>query len=115
MILIATGIFTLAALGGAFLAIQALRQNQLPMIVSVVHGIIGALGIVVLIFAILSGEGGARAIGALCTFVGAAIAGFYLFSFHFREQVPPKEMVGIHAVVAITAYGLLLTSVFLES
>jgi hypothetical protein len=48
----------------------------------------------------------------LVTLAVAALGGFFLVSFHARNELPPKAVVAIHALVAVAGFLLLLGAVF---
>ncbi|HEY0504860.1 MAG TPA: hypothetical protein VGD42_15365 [Lysobacter sp.] len=111
MLKIALIVFAIGALGGLVLASFVLRGRLAPWAVSVLHALIGATGIVLLVFAVAQGAGTPPAIGALGLFVLAALGGFYLASIHLRRQVAPKAVVFVHAGVAVIAFLTLLVAV----
>lgn len=101
-------LFALAALGGLFLAYLRMTDKPLPMPVALVHGGVAAAGLVALLLAVLSGGAPDQAKVALGLFVVAALGGFYLFSHHLRKRQLPLGVVGIHGLVAVVAFVLLL-------
>ena len=113
MLPIAVGLFGIGAVGGLTLAVMHFSKKSLPMGLALVHGLLGAAGLVVLLLAVLHGGAPAKAAYALILFAVAALGGFYLFSFHLRKKSLPSSVVIIHAIVAVTAFGLLLVATFL--
>jgi len=101
--------FAIAALGGLILALHVLREKQAPWSLSVLHGLLGAAGLVLLLLAVLGGAAGSVGTWSLVLFVVAALGGFFLASFHVRKTLPPKGAVVLHAALAVVAFGLLLT------
>ena len=110
MLTTATIAFAVAAAGGLILALHLLRQKFPPWLLSIAHALLGAAGLVLLLFAVLGGTTAPAAMWALALFVVAALGGFFLASFHYRQQLPHKAVVAIHAGVAVVAFGLLLTA-----
>ncbi|HNP37109.1 MAG TPA: hypothetical protein PKK10_14755 [Woeseiaceae bacterium] len=104
-------VFAIAALGGVVLALHVLRDKFAPWALSLVHALLGATGLVLLLLAVLKGAGGSLATSALVVFIVAALGGFFLASVHYRKQLPPKGIVVLHALLAVTGFGLLLTAV----
>ena len=102
-------VFAVAAVGGLVLAIQHFKRAALSMPLALVHGAAGALGLVLLILGVMGGSGVANAGLALLLFVVAALGGFFLFSHHLRGKPLPTGVVVIHALVAVTAFLILLT------
>lgn len=113
MLPVAVGLFAVGALGGLTLAILHFKKKNLPLGLALLHGLLGAAGLVVLLLAVLHGGTPAKAAYALILFVVAALGGFYLFSFHLRKKSLPSPVVIIHALIAVTAFCLLLVATFL--
>jgi len=103
--------FALGALGGLYLATLSLKGRPLPAPVAVLHGLLGATGLVLLIVGVLAGMGGGTARIALILLVIAALGGFYLLSFHIKKQQHPRAVIVIHALVAVIGFLTLLTSI----
>ncbi len=113
MLLVAIGLFAVAAVGGLTLAVLHFRRKNLPLPLALLHGLLGASGLAVLIWAVVQGGVSAKAGYALVLFLVAALGGFYLFSFHLRKKILPSAVVVIHALVAVSAFSLLLIAAFL--
>ena len=110
MILYALSAFALAAAVGIYLASQVLQGRFPPWAASLTHGSLGAVGLLLLVFAVIGGERGTWLIAGLVTLALAALGGFYLASHHFRKQMAPHAVVFIHAAVAITGFCLLVAA-----
>ena len=106
------GLFALAALVGLYMATRIFSGAMPPWAAGVVHALLGASGLVVLALAYLNGGLAQMAVIALGVLVLAAIGGFFLGSFHLRKQVAPRPVVVIHALVAVTGFGLLAAAAF---
>ena len=111
MLMYAVIVFAVAAVGGLVLASSVLRGKLAPWAISVLHALLGASGLVLLIVAVLQGEGAGRASAALGLLVLAALGGFYLASLHLRKQVAPKAVVFVHAGIAVVGFLTLLSAV----
>lgn len=111
MVQIAAGLFAVAALGGLTLAALHFTGKKLPTPLALLHGGLGAAGLVTLGAAVVKEGVAGRAPIALGLFVVAALGGFFLFSYHLRGRRLPSPVVIIHALVAVAAFGLLLTVV----
>lgn len=111
MLNVAAIIFAVAAAGGVVLALHVLRNKLAPWALSIVHGLLGATGLVLVLLAVLQGRGGSLATASLAVLVVAALGGFFLASFHWREKLAPKGVVVLHALVAVSGFGLLLAAV----
>jgi hypothetical protein len=111
---LAAVIFAAAALGGVGMAFFRLTKNiNPPTWLALVHGAAGALGLVLLIMAILNAETPGYEAMALALFLAAALGGFYLFSHHMRGQLLPENIIFIHGGVAVVAFVTLLASMFM--
>ena len=103
-------LFALAALGGIVLAILRFQgRPTLPLGLAVGHGLVGAAGLVTLIWAVFGTGLAAKA--SLGLFLVAALGGFVLFSFQLRKKPIPIGVMLVHALVAVIAFGLLLARV----
>lgn len=97
----------IAAVIGLGLA-PTILGNKLPaMPAALLHGAAAAIGLVLAILALLSGQGSSLAVIIL---VVAALGGFFLFSFHLKNKVPPKPVVVIHALAAVAGFAFLALS-----
>ncbi|MXS85777.1 hypothetical protein ABO04_07625 [Nitrosomonas sp. HPC101] len=112
MLNIAIIIFAIAAVGGLFLASKVLSGQLAPWAVSIVHALLGAAGLVTLILVVLEESGDNRLVAALGLLVVAALGGFYLASIHMKGSVAPKNIVFIHAGVAVAGFLTLLSVLF---
>lgn len=111
MLTYAVIIFAVAAVGGLLLAASVLKGKLAPWSISIVHALVGATGLIVLIYSVLQGATVARVTAALALLVIAALGGFYLASYHLRGKVAPKGVVIIHAGVAVAGFLTLLSAV----
>lgn len=112
MLNIALVIFALAALGGLYMATRVLRDQLAPWAISLLHALLGATGIILLLWTVIQTDGGNLLLWAVGLFIIAALGGFFLASFHARQKLPPKAVVVVHATVAVTAFVLLAVAVF---
>ena len=112
MLTVAVIVFAVAAVGGLVLALHVLRGKFAPWPLSLLHAGLGATGLVLLLLVVQQGLAGSLAAWSLGLFVVAALGGFYLASLHKRQVLPPKGVVVLHALLAVSGFGLLL-AVFL--
>lgn len=112
MLTYAIVIFAIAAIGGVVMATKVLSGQLAPWPLSIVHALLGATGLIILIMMVLEGTGGGAVTAALGLFLVAALGGFYLASLHMKQTVAPKNIVIIHAGIAVVGF-LTLLSVFL--
>ncbi|MGH8494628.1 MAG: hypothetical protein ACREVN_00660 [Gammaproteobacteria bacterium] len=111
MLNVAVVIFAIGALLGVSLALHVLRGKFAPWALSLIHALVGATGLVLLVFAALRGTGGSLVVWSLAAFLVAALGGFYLASLHFGERLPAKGVVVAHASLAVAGFALLLVAV----
>lgn len=103
--------FAIAAASGLILAASVLRGKLAPWSLSLVHAALGALGLILLIGAVLNGSGPLPQI-ALVILLVVALVGFYLASVHLRGKLGPKAVVIVHALVAVTGVLILASAAF---
>jgi hypothetical protein len=108
MLTYAVIVFAIGAVGGLLLASYVLRGNLAPWPVSLVHAGLGAIGLLLVIYAALTTGISHAAITALVILVIAALGGFYLASIHVRGKVAPKPIVFVHASIAVIGFLTLL-------
>ncbi len=88
------------------MAILHFQGKKIPLGVAVVHGILGAAGLLLLAQVVMGG-GSAYQL-PLILFVVAALGGFVLFANHLRGKPLPTPLIVIHGLVAVIAFLLLL-------
>lgn len=105
MLVYASIVFAVAALGGLTLAgLFVLRGKLAPWALSLLHAALGAIGLVLLVFAVLTTKIPGAALVALLILVVAALGGFYLASIHLQKKVAPKPIVFVHAGAAVIGF-----------
>lgn len=102
-------VFAVAAVGGLILAAHVLRDKFAPWALSLLHALLGAIGLILLIVMLVQGDGAQRLVISFILLLVAALGGFFLASFHLRKKMPPKGVVVIHAVVAVIGFLTLLS------
>jgi len=105
------GLFAVAAVGGVIMAVRIFAGGTPPWVLSLLHATFGAAGIVTLAFAISEDASQILWI-AVIIFVVAALGGFALASFHLRGKPHWKPLIGIHALAALSAFGIVAASAF---
>ncbi|MFZ6009372.1 MAG: hypothetical protein ACOYXT_03420 [Bacteroidota bacterium] len=107
------GLFALAAVMGLTVAIAILsKKPETPKAAVYAHGALGATALVLLIVYMMNNPENYPQI-ALILFVVAALGGFILFYNDVSKKKPgPVGLVVIHALVAVTAFVLLLFFAF---
>ena len=111
MLIAALIIFAIGALGGLYLASHVLSGKLAPWSVSLMHAGLGAVGLLIVIYAAVTSGIPHAALAALIILIIAALGGFYLASIHLRSLVAPKPVVFIHAGVAVIGFLTLLGAV----
>jgi len=102
-------VFAIGALGGLTLAgVYVLRGRLAPWALSLLHAALGAVGLLLLIYAAVTTGIPKAALAALVLLVIAALGGFYLASIHFRGVVAQRPVVFVHAGVAVIGFLALL-------
>ena len=105
-------VLAIAAVGGIFLASKVFSGQLAPWSLSIIHALLGATGLIMLILLILEGSGDGRLTAALVLLVIAALGGFYLASLHAKGTVASKNIVIVHAGVAVVGFLTLLSLLF---
>lgn len=104
-------IFAIAAIGGLILASHVLRGKFAPWALSLLHAVLGAIGLILLIVILAEGSAAQQVLVSFIFLLIAALGGFFLASFHLRKQLPPKAVVIIHAALAVIGFLTLLSLV----
>ena len=113
MLTAAVIVFAIGALGGIVLALHVLRDRLAPWALSILHALLGATGLALLVLVMLGGEAAPLLPWSFGLFVVAALGGFWLASRHAKKELPPKGVVVLHAVLAVSGFAVLL-AVFLN-
>lgn len=112
MLRIPVGIFAVTALGGLIMAFLHFRDRQIPLLLAVGHGLLGACGLLTLGWAVFRLHPGGNAPISLGIFIVTALGGFFLFSFQVRGLRLPSWGVIVHALAAVTGFALLAFKAF---
>ena len=105
-------VFAIGALGGLMLATYVLRGRLAPWPLSLLHAGLGAVGLLLIIYAAFMTGISHAALAALVILAVAALGGFYLASIHLRGKLAQQPIVLIHAGVAVIGFLTLLGVVF---
>ncbi len=111
MLTYAVIVFAIGALGGLALASYVLRGRLAPWALSLLHAALGAVGLLLVIYAALTTGISRAAVTALVILAIAALGGFYLASVHLRGEVAKKPFVFIHVGVAVIGFLTLLGAI----
>jgi len=101
----------IAAVGGLILAAHMLRGKYAPLALSLLHGLFGATGLVLVVAMLAQGSAPQRVWVGLLLLAVAAVRGILLASSRPRKQVPRKAAVLLHAGLAVTGFLTLLSLV----
>src|SRR3546814_242874 len=104
MITAAIIVFAVAAAGGLILAAHVLRDKFAPWALSLLHALLGAVGLILLIIVLAGGSAPQTVLIGFILLLIAALGGFFLASFHARKRLPPKAVVIVHAAVAVIGF-----------
>jgi hypothetical protein len=116
MMNLAIGLFVLAAVTGASMAIPRFVSGAQPKIVlAALHGIFAASALVTLALVVFTAGATGGANIALGLFVLAAVGGFVLLSFHLRGRQLPAALVLGHGLLAVGTFLFLLWTVWTGS
>jgi hypothetical protein len=105
-------VLAIGAIGGLILASHVLRGHFAPWFLSLLHALLGAIGLVLLIALLFQGNAPQKVMIGFVLLLIAALGGFFLASFHVRRKLPPTAVVVIHAGVAVVGF-LTLASMLL--
>ncbi|MGE5401665.1 MAG: hypothetical protein ACM3S2_14790 [Ignavibacteriales bacterium] len=107
---IAIVLFAAGALFGLHILTHVLQNKATPKVSVVVHGLLVAIGLVMVIAAEVIGGSG-RLMTSMIFFIIAALGGFVMVYFDImKKQVPPKALAILHPILA--AIGLVLLIIY---
>jgi hypothetical protein len=107
-------LIALGAVVGLYMAIQHFRGRTPPRgMVAATHGLLAVSGVIVLLLA--ARESGLRGAGpwALWLFGAAALGGLYLATQHMDQKRLSSGVIVVHALIAVVAFIVTLTAVYL--
>lgn len=110
MLKISIVLFVVAALGGLLLATLHLKQKSAPLPLAVLHGLLAAIGLVMLIFAVVKMAPAGLTGVALGIFILAALGGFVLFGMDLKRRMLPLGLIVVHGSAAAVALVILLVA-----
>jgi hypothetical protein len=112
MLMAALIFFTLAAIGGATMAVIHIRGGTIPLPLALGHGALAAIGLILLIIGILQVPGTGLFGVALGIFILAALGGLYLFTIYLRGGSLPTLFIFGHGTIAAIALIVLIIAVW---
>ncbi|MBC7865294.1 MAG: hypothetical protein IAF38_20125 [Bacteroidia bacterium] len=102
----AISIFGLVAISGMYLFSLIMRNKQMPKAVTLIHGLFGGLGIVLLIVYCFNNKTGP--VVSIIVFAVAAFAGVMLNYRDITGKKVPKWLAMLHGLVAVIGFAFLL-------
>jgi hypothetical protein len=105
MLIISIVLFALAAVLGIVVALQLLQKRETSKPTALVHGLLGAGGLVVLIVYTMQNPHKFLT-SAIVLLVIAALGGVILFANDLRKRPGPTFLIIVHALAALAAVGL---------
>lgn len=104
MLMLSVAVFTLVALMGAGMGIDAFKGRGSSRLYALIHGGLALLGSALVIMAALEGD------TRLYVIIGLALiiisAGLYI-SFQRAKGIQPRALILVHGGTAVACYGLL--------
>jgi hypothetical protein len=100
--------FAIAAVLGIILT-ALYAKGTLTVGGALLHGFLAVIGVLLLIISAIQGKTTAIENYSLIVFIIAALGGLVLISSHLTKGNLPKPIIGIHAVVAVIAFLMLLS------
>ncbi len=107
----ASVLLALSAIGGLVMAVIAFRGGLPPTALAMGHGFLAGAAVTLLLYAYFTVGLPTLAGWALLLFLVAAAGGAFLnLNFHWKKVPLPKGIIGLHAVLAVLGFGLLLVA-----
>jgi glucose uptake protein GlcU len=107
-------LIALGAILGLTMAVQHFKGRTPPAPpLAILHGLLAGSGVIVLLLGVWDLGFGTAHTWALVLFGIAALGGLYLVSHHMRQRPLPNGVIVIHGLVAVIAFLVLLTAVYL--
>ena len=107
MLPVLLGLFILVMLGGLGLAVLERRGRALPLKVSVTHGVLGILAIVLSVMQAVTHPDNHAVNVAVMVFILTALGGLLLFTFRASRQGLPLGVVVLHGLFALAGLAFL--------
>ncbi len=107
----AVAVLGMTAIFGMYLLSLILRNKSTPKGVTIIHGVMAAIALVLLIIYCFGNSPSPWV--SLIVFVLAAIGGFYINFKDISGKPVPKWFAVTHGVIALTGFGLLIFFAFL--
>ncbi|MEN6383907.1 MAG: hypothetical protein ABFD79_01785 [Phycisphaerales bacterium] len=102
--------FAIAAVIGIILA-ALYAKGTLTVGGALLHGLLAVIGVLLLVISVVQGNTNRIENYSLILFIVAALGGLVLISSHLTKGKLQKPVIGIHAVVAVISFLMLLSGV----
>jgi hypothetical protein len=102
------GLFVLVMAGGIALAVLEHRSRTFPLPVSMWHGLLGTVAIVLLVLEAVAHPGVRPVNLAILVFILTAMGGMLLFAFRASRQRLPLAVIVLHGLFAVAGLTLLI-------
>jgi len=113
MLVYAIIVFLIAAVGGVFMAYRILNGEFAPWAVSLIHLALGGAGLILVLLAVMAGEGGFLGQLTFAILLVTALGGFWLAAVHLKKRVASSGLVILHACLGIAGVMMLVGTAFL--
>jgi len=87
-----------------------LKNKNAPIPLALLHGLLAAVGLILLIIAVVQMSSAGLVGVALAIFIIAALGGLVLFAIHLRKRPLPNGLIVIHGLVAVIAFIVLVVA-----
>jgi hypothetical protein len=101
-------LFSMAALGGVFLATLRIREKPIPLPVGLIHGAVALTGLGTLMARVLRSDESMLAPVAMAMFILAAVMGGALLTFHLLKYKLPLPLLVLHGLAALAGIAVLV-------
>jgi len=86
------------------------RRNPPPKWLAAIHGVLAAVGIIILAVAVIRNGDQGMGLNALLVVLLTALGGLALLSFHGRGRRLPVSLLVLHGLFAIGGFGLMIVA-----
>lgn len=111
MLTIVLAVLLSGAIIGLFMAVRHFMRKPLPPLAAVLHGLLGATGLIILLLQVLATPGRPLLGYVLMVLVGAAVLGFVNLTFHLSRRRHRSALIVLHALVAVSGAGMLFYAI----
>lgn len=102
--------FAIAALIGIIL-VSMYAKGKLTVGGALLHGLFAVIGVILLIVAVVKAQTAPIGSYSLILFIIAALGGLVLISMHLTKGMLSKPLIGVHAIIAVIGFLMMLSGV----